>query len=599
MPLPGHNEQGVARKELPINTKTPPNDPVNDEQNTVENNRPQTRNIVRNVPTPEYKKVTPFSILLMTLSYSQKDANGDVKLTGIFKIRPKWVLDKEIERRRKEGLCIRCGNKGHHIARCHFLPPERSEIAVKSTSMREQQIETGEDCAAQDELLKVGITKAKVQTNDDLEAAGKMDGNSFIKGSLINRIYPLSTMMDTGRECLAAVGNFTVRKAGLPRISIAPRKLTGATTSDEKGNKYITEMTKMEFDIDGYRKTLFAYIIPRLSHEMILGKPWMEREDVVYHAKRHLMDIREATINDQPLRVWEKELKSRYQEGEGMEWKVNAIDCSFVDGSPKDTCSFEEINSKFGETTGSGQRLLRFPHDKPTDKLPPHRLGCGHEIKLEPDKEIPWGPLYGVSRDELLVLRKTLTELLDKNYIRASSSPAGASVLFVRKPGGGLRFCVDYRALNAISKADRYPLPLIKKIPSKLRKSKWFTKLDFRVAFRKLELKETSGNHFSHPDGSGENQSYFGMGSTTYNERTKKLSRFSYRGFIDGNSKICAPLTPLTGKGTPWKWDSEERQAFETLKAKFAAEPALAQWDPDRSSLFRVCPGWLFATKAR
>ncbi|KAI0991971.1 hypothetical protein K3495_g16215 [Podosphaera aphanis] len=84
----------------------------------------------------------------------QKDADGDVKMTGVFKIRAKWVPSKELERRRKEGLCIRCGNKGHHIALCHFLPPERPETAVKSTSMQVQQIETGEDCAALEESLK-------------------------------------------------------------------------------------------------------------------------------------------------------------------------------------------------------------------------------------------------------------------------------------------------------------------------------------------------------------------------------------------------------------------------------------------------------------
>ena len=67
-----------------------------------------------------------------------------------------------------------------------------------------------------------------------------------------------------------------------------------------------------------------------------------------------------------------------------------------------------------------------------------------------------------MSRNELLVLRKTLTNLLDKEFIRVSNSPAAAPVLFVRKPGGGLRFCVDYRKLNAITKKDRYPLPLIK-----------------------------------------------------------------------------------------------------------------------------------------
>ena len=64
-------------------------------------------------------------------------------------------------------------------------------------------------------------------------------------------------------------------------------------------------------------------------------------------------------------------------------------------------------------------------------------------------------------RDELLVLRKTLTELLDKGFIRVSNSPAAAPILFIRKPGGGLRFCVDYRALNKLTRKDRYPLPLI------------------------------------------------------------------------------------------------------------------------------------------
>ena len=64
-------------------------------------------------------------------------------------------------------------------------------------------------------------------------------------------------------------------------------------------------------------------------------------------------------------------------------------------------------------------------------------------------------------RDELLVLWKTLNELLDKGFIRASSSLVGAPVLFVKKKGN-LRFYVDYRGLNNITRKDRYPLPLIK-----------------------------------------------------------------------------------------------------------------------------------------
>lgn len=107
-----------------------------------------------------------------------------------------------------------------------------------------------------------------------------------------------------------------------------------------------------------------------------------------------------------------------------------------------------------------------------TDKLPPHCAGCDHEIKLENNKNVSRGLLYRISRNELLVLGKNLTELLEKNHIRASSSPAGAPVLFFQISGGRLRFCVDYRALNAVSRADRFPLRLIKETLGKLSKVK-------------------------------------------------------------------------------------------------------------------------------
>jgi hypothetical protein len=93
-------------------------------------------------------------------------------------------------------------------------------------------------------------------------------------------------------------------------------------------------------------------------------------------------------------------------------------------------------------------------------------------------------------RDELLVLRKTLTDLLNKGFICVSSLPAAAPVLFVRKPGGGLRFCVDYRGLNRVTKKDRYPLPLIYETLRNISKARWFTKLDVIAAFHKIRITE-------------------------------------------------------------------------------------------------------------
>ena len=103
---------------------------------------------------------------------------------------------------------------------------------------------------------------------------------------------------------------------------------------------------------------------------------------------------------------------------------------------------------------------------KKADELPPPRPGIDHAINLQKnpdgtDKTIPHSPLYRQSKEELLVLRKTITELLNKGFIRASNSLVTSPVLFVKKLGGGLQFCVNYRKLNSVTEKDRYPLLLI------------------------------------------------------------------------------------------------------------------------------------------
>lgn len=68
-----------------------------------------------------------------------------------------------------------------------------------------------------------------------------------------------------------------------------------------------------------------------------------------------------------------------------------------------------------------------------------------------------------MSQKELVVLRKTLADLLDKSFIYVSHSSAATPVLFVCKPSKDLQFYMDYRALNTLTKKDCYLLPLINK----------------------------------------------------------------------------------------------------------------------------------------
>jgi hypothetical protein len=90
---------------------------------------------------------------------------------------------------------------------------------------------------------------------------------------------------------------------------------------------------------------------------------------------------------------------------------------------------------------------------------------------------------------ELAVLKNQLTELERKGYIRPSSSPWGAPVLFVKKKDGSMRLCVDYRALNEVTIKNKYPLTRINDLFDQLKGAKYFSKIDLRSGYYQLRIR--------------------------------------------------------------------------------------------------------------
>ena len=104
---------------------------------------------------------------------------------------------------------------------------------------------------------------------------------------------------------------------------------------------------------------------------------------------------------------------------------------------------------------------LKLFNQKEANKLLPYYKGVDLEIKLQPGKLLPAGQAHNINREELLVLKKYLMEQLEKSYYCPSKSPIASPILFARKPGGGLRFCMNYRALNNITIKNWYLIPII------------------------------------------------------------------------------------------------------------------------------------------
>ena len=121
--------------------------------------------------------------------------------------------------------------------------------------------------------------------------------------------------------------------------------------------------------------------------------------------------------------------------------------------------------------------------------LPPHRpYDCA--IDLLPGAALPKGRLYNISLPEKEAMRSYISESLASGLIKPSSSPVAAGFFFVAKKDGGLRPCIDYRALNNITVKNKYPLPLLSSTFEPLTHARVFTKLDLRNAYHLVRIKE-------------------------------------------------------------------------------------------------------------
>ena len=123
-------------------------------------------------------------------------------------------------------------------------------------------------------------------------------------------------------------------------------------------------------------------------------------------------------------------------------------------------------------------------------KLPENTKMNEHAIKLEEDKQPPFGSIYSLGLVELKTLKTYIETNMANDFICLSKSPAGAFILFDQKPDGSFRLCVDYWGLNNITIKNQYLLPLISESLDRFCQAKWFTQLDLTNAYHWMRICE-------------------------------------------------------------------------------------------------------------
>lgn len=105
---------------------------------------------------------------------------------------------------------------------------------------------------------------------------------------LLNNLFFVKLMIDTGCLCFSVFDDSLVRKHNLHTIEIPSRPTKLA--NGEIGAK-VTRIVCANIDIDGRQEKIWGYVMPKLAYPIILGKPWMEKNDVMYLAKRNCLRI--------------------------------------------------------------------------------------------------------------------------------------------------------------------------------------------------------------------------------------------------------------------------------------------------------------------
>ncbi|GJY03721.1 putative reverse transcriptase domain-containing protein, partial [Tanacetum coccineum] len=226
------------------------------------------------------------------------------------------------------------------------------------------------------------------------------------------------------------------------------------------------------------------------SFDVIIGMDWLSRYSAVIDCAKKIVRIPSKS-----------EILIVRGDGcsEGHRTRLNVISCTKVQkyllkGSH---VFLAHVTMKNTEDKSEEKQLedvpivKDFPEVFPEDLsgLPPVRQAEFH-IDLVPGAAPITRAPYRLAPSEMKELSEQLKELSDKGFIRPSSSPWGAPVLFSKKKYVSFRMCIDYRELNKLTVKNRYPLPRIDDLFDQLQGSSVYLKIDLRSGYHQLRVRE-------------------------------------------------------------------------------------------------------------
>ncbi|GJR80957.1 putative reverse transcriptase domain-containing protein [Tanacetum coccineum] len=317
-------------------------------------------------------------------------------------------------------------------------------------------------------------------------ASGNPDANVVTGTFLLNNHYA-SILFDTGAD------RSFISTAFSSLINIAPTLLENYYDVELADGKLVgidTIIRGCTLNFLNHPFNIDLMPVELGSFDVIIGIDWLKRCHAVIACDEKLVQV---PYGNETLTFCGNESNNE------RESRLTVISCSKAQEYMAKGCQvfLAQISAKKEEDKSEGKQIKDvpivrdfpevFPEDLPG--LPPARP-VEFQIDLIPGAAPVARAPYRLAPSEMKELSEQLQELSDKGFIRPSSSPWGAPVLFVKKKDGSFRMCVDYRKLNKLTVKNRYLLPRIDDLFDQLQGSSIYSKIDLRSGYQQLRVQE-------------------------------------------------------------------------------------------------------------
>ncbi|KAH0615360.1 uncharacterized protein H6S33_000996, partial [Morchella sextelata] len=368
--------------------------------------------------------------------------------------------------RRDNNLCMYCPNPGHVFANClsaNHLPG--NQPVMRGTILAPTH-------TAADPTVPP-IASSASSDFSGLSVEDKLDGDHFVAScKIVNNKISIQThaLIDTGCSGFAFIDETFARHNNFPFLPLKSPCTVEVIDGRPISSAQITHLCYLPLSIDSHHETIPFFVTKLGSYPLVLGIPCLQIHDAKLRFKDNsiLFDSEHCKCNCNssaipfPLEGLHQHPSSTSNKLQIFNTTIEEIDQAMDEASEEDWRN--QVPTWY-------KKFHQIMDEKFANKIRPRRR-YNHKIPFKEGKESPFGPLYGMSREELIVLKQYIQDTLQKGFIQASSSPAGAPVLFVKKADGTLHLCVNYRGLNELTVKNHYLLPLIRETLDRLSKAK-------------------------------------------------------------------------------------------------------------------------------